>query len=134
MDSELSIEGDMYSFGILLLEMLTGKKPTDEIFKDGHNLHNYVKMSIPNHLMQIIDPTIVPKELEQAGGNENLGHMQSNAEKCLISLFRIALTCSEKSSKERMSMVDVTREFNLLKSFFPFGKLDGGSLHYKHNT
>jgi len=27
----LSIEGDMYSFGILVLEMLTGRRPTDKM-------------------------------------------------------------------------------------------------------
>jgi serine/threonine protein kinase len=49
MDSQLSTEGDMYSFGILLLEMLTGRRPTDDIFKEGHNLHNYVKIAFPNN-------------------------------------------------------------------------------------
>ena len=66
MGSEVSIEGDMYSFGILVLEILTGRRPTDEIFKDGHNLHNHVKFSISNNLLQIVDPTILPKELKQA--------------------------------------------------------------------
>ena len=35
---------DVYSFGILLLEMFTGKRPTDAMFRDNFNLHNYVKM------------------------------------------------------------------------------------------
>ncbi|KAG5616215.1 hypothetical protein H5410_016039 [Solanum commersonii] len=40
MGSDASIYGDVYSFGILLLEMFTGRKPTDEMFKDNLNLHN----------------------------------------------------------------------------------------------
>jgi serine/threonine protein kinase len=83
MGSKLSIEGDMYSFGILVLEMLTGRRPTDEMFEDSHSLHNFVKISISNDLLQIVDPTIVHNELERATDSENLGVMHSNAEKCL---------------------------------------------------
>ncbi|TYI07959.1 hypothetical protein ES332_A10G263000v1 [Gossypium tomentosum] len=39
-ESELSTNGDVYSYGILLLEMLTGKRPTNERFKEGLSLHN----------------------------------------------------------------------------------------------
>ncbi|KAK6152517.1 hypothetical protein DH2020_015152 [Rehmannia glutinosa] len=45
--SNYSPDGDVYSFGILLLEMFTGKRPTDTAFKDGLNLHNHVKMALP---------------------------------------------------------------------------------------
>ncbi|XP_027906946.1 probable LRR receptor-like serine/threonine-protein kinase At3g47570 [Vigna unguiculata] len=42
--AEVSTSGDMYSFGILMLEMLTGRRPTDEIFEDGQNICNFVAM------------------------------------------------------------------------------------------
>ncbi|KAE9590530.1 putative protein kinase RLK-Pelle-LRR-XII-1 family [Lupinus albus] len=116
MGSQVSIEGDMYSFGILVLEMLTGRRPTDEIFKDGQNLHDYVRISIPNHLSQIVDPTILPEEFEGADYSDKLTPIDPNVRECLHSLFRIALACSMESSKERMSMVSVIRELNLIKS------------------
>ncbi|XP_045813757.1 putative receptor-like protein kinase At3g47110 [Trifolium pratense] len=122
MGSEVSIEGDMYSFGILILEMLTGRRPTDEMFKDDHNLHNYVKHSIPNHLFHIVDQSILdlPIELDHNTDNGNLGGIiHPNLEKCLLAIFSIALSCSVESPKERMNMVDVIRELNIIKSFFP---------------
>ncbi|RHN54573.1 putative protein kinase RLK-Pelle-LRR-XII-1 family [Medicago truncatula] len=118
MGFEVSTEGDMYSFGILLLEMLTGRKPTDELFKDDHNLHNYVKLSIPDNLFHIVDRSIII-ESEHNTDNGNTGSIHPNVEKCLLSLLRIALSCSVESPKERMNMVDVIRELNIIKSFFP---------------
>ncbi|KAJ1429128.1 Serine/threonine-protein kinase, active site [Sesbania bispinosa] len=127
MGSEVSTEGDMYSFGILILEMLTGKRPTGDMFKDSHNLHNYVKISISNDLLQIVDTTIL-----LSGFNKKLGIMHQDAEKCLLSLFKIALACSVESPNDRMSMANVTRELDLIKSFFPTKSCNGGKLHYNN--
>ena len=55
---EISTRGDVYAYGILLLEMITGRRPTDDIFKDGFNLHNYVKGAIPSQVLEIVDPTL----------------------------------------------------------------------------
>ncbi|PNX93911.1 LRR receptor-like kinase resistance protein, partial [Trifolium pratense] len=64
MGSEVSTHGDMYSFGMLILEMLTGRRPTDEMFIDGQNLRMYVEISFPNDVMEILDPHIVPRDEE----------------------------------------------------------------------
>ncbi|KAK2373544.1 putative LRR receptor serine/threonine-protein kinase [Trifolium repens] len=54
MGSEVSTCGDMYSFGILMLEMLTGRRPTDETLEDGQNLHNFVGISFPDNLVKML--------------------------------------------------------------------------------
>ncbi|KAK7407011.1 hypothetical protein VNO78_08651 [Psophocarpus tetragonolobus] len=115
MGADVSIKGDVYSFGVLVLEMLTGRRPTDEMFEDGLNLHNYVKISIPNSLSQIVDSTILPNKLKHANNYSDLALMDPIVEKCLLSLFRIALACSMELPKERISMIDVTRDLNLIK-------------------
>ncbi|MED6144767.1 hypothetical protein PIB30_018615 [Stylosanthes scabra] len=121
--SQVSIEGDSYSFGILVLEMLTGKRPTDEMFKDGHSLHNYVHDALPNNIWKIVDATLLSmmdQEIstitieEEENYIENAGHLQSNAEKCLFSLFKIGLACSVDSPRERMNMMQVNRELNII--------------------
>ncbi|KAG8480284.1 hypothetical protein CXB51_024860 [Gossypium anomalum] len=109
--SELSTNGDVYSYGILLLEMLTGQRPTNERFKEGLSLNSFVKTALPDRVVEIIDPVLLQENVR--GGkaayitlNENnLGndiHLQ-----CLNSLFEIGLTCSTESPSERMDMSDV---------------------------
>ncbi|KAI9088578.1 hypothetical protein K1719_029692 [Acacia pycnantha] len=126
MGSEVSMQGDMYSFGILILEMLTKKRPTEDIFNDRHNLQTYVKVSFPDKLFKVVSPTILPRELEHIVGasrdlSKNMMQIHPNVEKCLRSLFKIGLTCSMESPNERMSAMDVIKELNSIKSFFfPF--------------
>lgn len=67
MGSQASKEGDVYSYGILVLEMFTSRRPTNEIFKDGLNLHTFVKNALMHEqLSQIVDPTVVlPSDVRQ---------------------------------------------------------------------
>ena len=55
--SEVSTKGDVYSYGILLLEMITGKRPTDSMFDEGLNLHNYANVAWPNRVLEIVPKT-----------------------------------------------------------------------------
>ena len=48
LDNETSTEGDMYGYEIFLLEMFLGKRPTDEMFKNGLNLHKFAEMALPD--------------------------------------------------------------------------------------
>lgn len=59
MAGQVSILGDIYSYGILLLEMFTGKRPTDDIFKQDLNIHQFTDMALPEHVMDIVDPSLL---------------------------------------------------------------------------
>ena len=65
MGGEASTTGDLYSYGVLVLEMFTGRMPTNDMFKDGLNLHNFVKMTLPKRLAQVVDPMLLPREVEE---------------------------------------------------------------------
>ncbi|CAL5366236.1 unnamed protein product [Camellia sinensis] len=69
MGSEISTYGDIYSFGILVLEMFTGKRPTDEIFKDGLSLHSFVKEALPGSASEISDPILFQTEGDEEEEN-----------------------------------------------------------------
>ena len=51
--NEVSTKGDVYNYGILLLEMIIGKRPTNSLFEGGLNLHNYAIMALPNRVMEL---------------------------------------------------------------------------------
>ncbi|MED6195980.1 hypothetical protein PIB30_042934 [Stylosanthes scabra] len=122
MGSEASKQGNVYSFGILILEMLTARRPIEETFEDGQNLHSYVKMGLTDKMFQMVDPVILYAEINGTREAENsMGNLtlkRSNADKCLQSLFKIGLACSVEPPKERMSMEDVLIELNLIKNSF----------------
>ena len=141
MSGEASMEGDVYSYGILLLEMFLGKRPTDEMFKNDLNLHNFAKMGLLERVIQIVDPILLPREVDATpiaivatrednndneihvdedaqGSTANLSQMDANMHKCLVSILEIGLACSMESPKERMKMEEVTRELHLIKNAY----------------
>ncbi|CAK9133866.1 unnamed protein product [Ilex paraguariensis] len=134
MGSKASTCGDVYSYGILLLEMFTGKMPTDDMFQDGLNLHNYVKMALPERIAEILDPEVLhsgeeeevetttpdngsmEQEEDETTAPEN-GSMEQvdQVKECLISILRIGLACSVELPRERMDINDVVRELQLIR-------------------
>ncbi|KAI5321953.1 hypothetical protein L3X38_031025 [Prunus dulcis] len=109
MGSEVSTNGDVYSFGILLLEIFAGKRPTDDMFNGDLNLHTFVKMALPERVTDIADSTLF-----EGGNNER------RVEKivvCLNSIFRIGIECSAESPTERLKNIsDVASELHSIRN------------------
>lgn len=102
----------MYSFGILVLEILTGKQPTDHMFEGDMNLHNYAKTAFPDHVMDIVDPELL---------NDDQRMRQPSYDKrkeCLISMVRIGVSCSLESPQDRMNIFQVVNELQKVKNNF----------------
>ena len=57
--NEVSTHGDVYSYGILLLEILTGKSPTDSEFGEAIGLRKYVQMALPDRVSTIMDQQLL---------------------------------------------------------------------------
>ncbi|KAK3142646.1 hypothetical protein QOZ80_4BG0349390 [Eleusine coracana subsp. coracana] len=110
MGSEISTRGDVYSFGVLLLEMLTGKQPTDEMFVDGLNLHNFTESMYPDRIADILDPHMVHEEEQQCAEP----WMQSY----ITPLVALGLSCSIESPRDRPGMQYVCVKLSAIKEAF----------------
>ncbi|KAL5799599.1 hypothetical protein ACOSQ4_032483 [Xanthoceras sorbifolium] len=130
MGASASKQGDIYS-GILLLEILIGKRPTDEIFKDGLSLHSFCKMALPDRVMEIADSCLlIPEDNlnDQTNRNRNAEIeecMKFKMRECLISLVRIGVACSTEAPSERMGLSEVVMELNAIKQVFLGGGIHG---------
>ena len=113
MGCKLSTEGDVYSYGIILLQMVTGKNPTDDMFKDGLDLHNFVESSIPHKIGDIVEPSLT-KYHQGEEENEAMIGMQA----CVMQLAKLGVKCSKMSPKDRPAMEDVYAEITAIKEDF----------------
>jgi serine/threonine protein kinase len=99
MGYKVSTGCDVYGFGVLLLEMLTGRRPTDVMFTNGLSLHRLVSSAFPGGLGEVLDP--------------HMSHEQQHAcdemfkKKYMVPLVEIGLMCSMESPKDRPGMAEV---------------------------
>ncbi|CDP10862.1 unnamed protein product [Coffea canephora] len=115
-----SILGDVYSYGILLLEMITRKRPTDDMFMDELDLHNYVNRALAGQVYEIVDHLLLSKAGDgnkrmTPGGDKTNGGRDMD---CVISLLKIGLKCSEKLPNDRMHMNEVVGKLHHIKDVF----------------
>lgn len=105
MGGKISTQGDVYSYGILLLEMFSGIQPTSSIiFRDSvDNLHDYVRNSLSQRVLEITDPLII-REGESGGLGVNQSYSRATMEVCLKSVFEVGILCSVATPKERMDI------------------------------
>ena len=125
----MSTFGDVYSYGKLLLEMFMGKRPTDSIFQNSLNLHDFVKAALPKQIIDIIDPILLWEREEGETQMNNISHIasQNGSEKiqeCMILIFEIGVACSVEFSRERMNISSVLIELHSIRQ-----KLLGTNIH-----
>ncbi|KAH0710058.1 hypothetical protein KY284_011485 [Solanum tuberosum] len=94
----VSTSGDIYSYGIILLEMFTGKKPTDDMFGETMNLKCFVGESLHRKsLMEVLDSDLM-RDVEQ---------FSEVVQQFVSSIFCLGLECLKDCPEDRMSISNI---------------------------
>ena len=92
---KITEKSDIYSFGVVLLEIITGKRPIDPSFPDGQHVIQWVR----DHLKSKKDPVeILDPKLQD--------HPDAQVQEMLQALG-ISLLCTSNRAEDRPTMKEV---------------------------
>ncbi|KAI4312963.1 hypothetical protein MLD38_037747 [Melastoma candidum] len=112
MGSQVLREGDVYSYGILLLEMFTGKRPTDDMFQDAWNIRSHCEAALPERVDEITDPRLFLNEF----GEGSIARAPRRIIEGLGKVFEIGVACCSESPGERMDIRMAAGKLRSIKS------------------
>uniref|UniRef100_A0ACD5TR37 Uncharacterized protein n=1 Tax=Avena sativa TaxID=4498 RepID=A0ACD5TR37_AVESA len=112
---KFSTAADVYSFGIVLLEIFLRRRPTDDMFKDGLSIVKFTEASFPDRVMEIVDPQLI-QELVLC--HETPMALKEKGVRSLLSMLNIGLCCTKPSPGERLNMHEVAAKLHGIKDAY----------------
>ncbi|XP_019177009.1 PREDICTED: probable LRR receptor-like serine/threonine-protein kinase At3g47570 isoform X2 [Ipomoea nil] len=101
----ISTQCDIYSFGIVLMETFSARRPTDETFGEDMSLKSWISDSMPHDVLQVVDPNLLRADDEDFNVK-----LQS-----ISSILELALHCADESPQKRLNAEDVVVRLNKIK-------------------
>ncbi|EYU40635.1 hypothetical protein MIMGU_mgv1a026366mg [Erythranthe guttata] len=105
----VSTRCDVYSYGVMVMETFTRKRPSDDMFAEGLSLKSWVQSSLWQSPNEVIDSNLLNTENEQ--------HFEKNLQ-CVSSILELALKCLSESPGDRITMKEALAELQKIKGRF----------------
>ena len=113
--SSVTTLGDVYSLGILLLEMFTGKSPTNDMFTGSLDLHKYPEDALPHKIWEIADTAM---RLHTDTYDDST---RNRTENCLSDVISLGISCSRKQPRERTLIQDAATKMHAIRDLYQSG-------------
>ncbi|XP_052143019.1 probable LRR receptor-like serine/threonine-protein kinase At3g47570 [Oryza glaberrima] len=109
---------DVFSYGILLLEVLTAKRPTDPMFDGELSLRQWVFDAFPARLVDVVDHKLLQDEKTNGIGDIGIAlDVSSNMlDRCIVSIVELGLLCSSDLPEKRVSIIEVVKKLHKVKT------------------
>ncbi|PIN13140.1 Serine/threonine protein kinase [Handroanthus impetiginosus] len=97
-----STKGDVYSYGVVLLELLTGRQPTDSADFGDNNLVGWVKQHAKMRVSDVFDPVLIKED--------------PSFEMELLQHLKVACACLDERPGKRPTMIEVMARFKEIQA------------------
>ncbi|KAH6826231.1 hypothetical protein C2S53_001668 [Perilla frutescens var. hirtella] len=103
----VSTSGDVYSYGVVLMEMFASKKPTDDMFSGETSLKGWVSEALEaDAIGEVVAPGLLSREDQHFVAKEQ----------CVTSIFDLAMKCLPILPNERINMIEAAATLQKIKA------------------
>eukprot|EP00271_Cylindrocystis_brebissonii_P002956 TRINITY_DN136_c0_g1_i1.p1 TRINITY_DN136_c0_g1~~TRINITY_DN136_c0_g1_i1.p1 ORF type:complete len:1383 (-),score=197.11 TRINITY_DN136_c0_g1_i1:1351-5499(-) len=101
-EGKCSTASDVYAFGVLLFQVITGRKPTESAMAE-RGMPTWISLNlVHNGIQAIVDPGL---------------ELQPGEEKQLVGLLRVGILCTSRSPKRRPDMEEIVHFIETLDTY-----------------
>lgn len=96
--------------------MLTGKRPTDIVFKQGLTLHEWVKNHYPYNLEKIVKQSLLLRTITTTT-SKSVENSINVGRDVIFEMIEMGIMCTQYSPSLRPNMINIAQELSWLKQY-----------------